>query len=61
MKTDGTKRFWGKCRACAHAWIVARLPMPIEEFVETARRNGSHCPACGDHRVFCGPTSLRGQ
>ncbi|WP_193188872.1 DUF4326 domain-containing protein [Nisaea sediminum] len=48
IATAGEKTpLWAKCRACAHCWPIAYLPMSMATFGRIAKK-GFACPACGD-------------
>ena len=48
--TEERRGFWAKCRACAHCWIAAYLPM---EMAACARLMGrAACPMCGDRKAL---------
>lgn len=44
--------FWVHCAECRHVWIVAILPMPVEDFAQLAKR--AACPHGHRARVLCG-------
>lgn len=51
MTAAGEKRgFWAKCRACAHCWIIAYLPMEIMAACKLLAK--ASCPMCGDAKPF---------
>lgn len=40
--------FWAKCRACAHCWPAAYLPMEATACAKLMQR--AACPMCGDRK-----------
>jgi hypothetical protein len=42
----GSGEFWVHCRCCAHEWIAAYTPMPVEKFLKIGSR--CICPKCGE-------------
>lgn len=42
--------FWVRCRACAHCWIAAYLPMAAATCCRIAAR--ATCPKCGNRKPF---------
>ncbi|WP_022727262.1 hypothetical protein [Fodinicurvata sediminis] len=40
------------CGDCSHQWIVAYLPMLVEDFMKIAGK--PHCPMCASGNVLCG-------
>jgi hypothetical protein len=46
--TEEKRGFWAKCRACAHCWIAAYLPMDIMAASKMLAK--AACPMCGDSK-----------
>lgn len=47
--TDAT--FNARCAVCDHVWIVAHLPMPVDDVARLAKK--AQCPKGCKGRVLC--------
>lgn len=46
-----------KCRACAHVWVIAELPMLLEDAAR--QMAAAQCPRCADDRPYLAAKSDR--
>jgi DNA-directed RNA polymerase subunit RPC12/RpoP len=54
----GEQEFWTHCDECGHEWLVAVIPMNVDDFCRKLNAAvAGRCPRCDSKLLLCGKRS----